>query len=827
MDEGRRCVTGPRWLLGSGLMALLAGCCWAAWSVRRHSALQPQDVAGVLGLPLGILGVLAGTAVSVGALRLQRATDARAVALDRLARAVQDVEVAERTHMLGTGAHLIDLPVEVTPRQGGTEPPGAQRLSGVADWYCAAPGRLVLTGEPGAGKTVLAVHLVVRLLATRAPTDPVPVRLAVRDLPPAHTRRRWWGRSRTVGGFEPWLRDSLVKAYEVPGAAAADLVARRLVIPVLDGLDEMDPDEAEPRRASRALAELNAYQSVDGSAPLVLTCRERRYEDLSARHAWLREATLLRIGGVDAEQARRYVALRSDGRASPMDAAVAAPADGAVAEALGSPFYLGLACEVYGAGAYGPDAHGTDAYGSDTHGAPAGAAPPLTARASAAEIREQLLARYVAAATGSANAAVRRARKSLTGDRTVWGRLREYEARRVQRWLRRMAVAEGQGELTLGRIVGRYVSSAASVVTTLSITAVALCTVPDAVRGWVPATWWVHREGLTGTASTTGAAAMAGAVASVTALGGASALYDATPPGSPDRVRRLRLNRWERLRRASASALSRSVLLASTVGVALLGAAARHSDGFAAVPQECWYGVGFVVALSWFVTFTVRQPFAAYTIRRGHIGCAVVPVVVAVVVWAAGRAHPWAAAASWGALAAVALVLWRTGAVPGFALLGVFPAGVVGMKPTAFVPADGFAAGVVTGLTAYYVLACVFLCPDAGPRLLHAIGRAWREAGWLHRPVRLGVAFLVGVGLEIMAGFATAVFLAVAFTATDLAGGLARGAATLTGAALGRVPPRLDAFLAWAYHAGLLRVVGGAYRFRHRELQEWLARDAH
>ncbi|MER5227773.1 hypothetical protein [Streptomyces flaveus] len=42
----------------------------------------------------------------------------------------------------------------------------------------------------------------------------------------------------------------------------------------------------------------------------------------------------------------------------------------------------------------------------------------------------------------------------------------------------------------------------------------------------------------------------------------------------------------------------------------------------------------------------------------------------------------------------------------------------------------------------------------------------------------------------------------------------------------GRLPWRLGAFLNWAYGAGLLRISGNAYQFRHRELQDWLARHA-
>ncbi|MEU1577418.1 hypothetical protein ABZ519_41005 [Streptomyces collinus] len=36
------------------------------------------------------------------------------------------------------------------------------------------------------------------------------------------------------------------------------------------------------------------------------------------------------------------------------------------------------------------------------------------------------------------------------------------------------------------------------------------------------------------------------------------------------------------------------------------------------------------------------------------------------------------------------------------------------------------------------------------------------------------------------------------------------------------MPWRLGAFLHWAYEAGLLRISGVVYQFRHRELQDWL-----
>ncbi|GGW59394.1 hypothetical protein GCM10010503_40720 [Streptomyces lucensis JCM 4490] len=39
----------------------------------------------------------------------------------------------------------------------------------------------------------------------------------------------------------------------------------------------------------------------------------------------------------------------------------------------------------------------------------------------------------------------------------------------------------------------------------------------------------------------------------------------------------------------------------------------------------------------------------------------------------------------------------------------------------------------------------------------------------------------------------------------------------------GRRPYRLARFLHWAHEGGLLRTSGGAYQFRHREFQRWVA----
>ncbi|MFE3598901.1 hypothetical protein [Streptomyces sp. NPDC059142] len=123
-------------------------------------------------------------------------------------------------------------------------------------------GRLVVLGEPGAGKTVLAIMLTLGLLADRTPGAPVPVLLSVSGWDPV------------LESLDDFIVGSLATSYygghpQIP----RHLLERRKLLPVLDGLDEM-PEPAR-RNAVRGLNEACG----DGRG-VVVTCRSVEYQDV-------------------------------------------------------------------------------------------------------------------------------------------------------------------------------------------------------------------------------------------------------------------------------------------------------------------------------------------------------------------------------------------------------------------------------------------------------------------------------------------------------------------------------------------------------------------
>ncbi|MGW2254843.1 helix-turn-helix domain-containing protein [Kitasatospora sp. NPDC001660] len=163
---------------------------------------------------------------------------------------------------------LMDRPENVQRLAPG-EPAGRLDLDGdlrsVAEVYGQIPsGRLAVLGRAGSGKSILTIRFVLDHLRARATPDRVPVIFSLGSWDPTTTSLRDWQ-------IDLLLRDHphLVGRGPGGGTLAAALIDADLVLPVLDGFDEI----AEGLRQD-ALDALNAT-----SQPLVLTSRRAEFAE--------------------------------------------------------------------------------------------------------------------------------------------------------------------------------------------------------------------------------------------------------------------------------------------------------------------------------------------------------------------------------------------------------------------------------------------------------------------------------------------------------------------------------------------------------------------
>ena len=167
-----------------------------------------------------------------------------------------------------TSRYLMDHPHAIAdPGTTGGFTTRTSDINQLTAQFLALPQRrLVIVGGGGTGKTTLAIQLLLTLLPPpgQSVTEPVPVLLSVSDWDPTQepTLQEWLGRQ---------LRHTYPSLAAVADDVPDALADQGWVLPILDGLDEV-----EPARAAAILIALN--KSLPEGGGLILTSRRTEYQ---------------------------------------------------------------------------------------------------------------------------------------------------------------------------------------------------------------------------------------------------------------------------------------------------------------------------------------------------------------------------------------------------------------------------------------------------------------------------------------------------------------------------------------------------------------------
>ncbi|MDX3135314.1 NACHT domain-containing protein [Streptomyces europaeiscabiei] len=339
MRATRRAHRGSAW----GILAVLALVGVVGLLVFRNTGpLRGTPVADVLAVALGLISVSIALYAMGYTIRVESSDGTRRLAKlrDRV-----NKRLIDDPHCYFPGSRNV-IPVAFKD--------AAARDVLVSDPlgdYFTSPGckaRLVILGAAGSGKTVAAIQLMDHLMVDWKEGDPVPVRV------PLST----WNTERPL---LDWLSGYLKETGLVDSRAVArELLEDRLVLPIFDGLDEMDPPgvPTDKSRALRALERLNSeYDGRTGHARLVLVCRTDRYDALrSEAKVKLKHATVVTLQPLSSDQQLAF--LRESGLQDETgqwppewqriaDALTWSGTPGDLARVLGTPWRMALLTTAY------------------------------------------------------------------------------------------------------------------------------------------------------------------------------------------------------------------------------------------------------------------------------------------------------------------------------------------------------------------------------------------------------------------------------------------------------------------------------------------------
>jgi hypothetical protein len=222
----------------------------------------------------------------------------------------------------------------------------AGRFADIATVFArlSPPRRLVVVGPGGAGKSVLAARLVADLLERREPGGAVPVLLPLAAWDPQQRLQSWLAdRLADVAPSLSSRTDRFDPASRRRPTVAQALINAALVVPVLDGFDEIPAD-------LRAAALSGIARSLRRRDQVVFTSRPDEFDEAVALEGPLPGTAVVELIPLDPDDVERHLLATAGGLADrwrPVLDELRARPEAPLAQALSTPLMVWLAVTIY------------------------------------------------------------------------------------------------------------------------------------------------------------------------------------------------------------------------------------------------------------------------------------------------------------------------------------------------------------------------------------------------------------------------------------------------------------------------------------------------